>query len=59
MAVAIYILQNFAKSQNAETKDVHCDIQKHVDMVNSADTKQDVCTIMKKVMPLEKEAIPR
>ena len=35
MAVATYILQNLAKSQNAETKDVHCDIQKHADMAQN------------------------
>ena len=33
--------------------------QQHVDMVNSADTKQNVCTILKETIPLEKEAIPR
>ena len=59
MAVAIYILLTLAKSQNAETKDVHCDIQKHIEMVNSADTRQDACIIMQKTMPVKQEVIPR
>ena len=59
MAVAIYILQNLAKSKNAEKKEVHCDIQKHVYMVNSTDTRQDACKIMQRTMPVNQEVIPR
>ena len=59
MAVAIYILQNLAKSKNAETKDVHSDIRKHVDMVNSADTRQDACIIIQRTTPVKQKVIPR
>ena len=59
MVVAIYILQNLAKSKNAEKKEVHYDIQKHVYMVNSTDTRQDACIIMQKTMPVNQEVIPR